>query len=51
MSILASLPNGTEEEYKENPMASVRTVIRKNENFQSMDDMHALDYEKLCEVR
>lgn len=51
MSILSNLPNGTESEYKDNPLATVRTIIRKNENFQSMDDMHALDYEKLCDVR
>jgi len=30
---------------------STKTVIMKNEHFKSMDSMHSLDFEKLCEVR
>jgi len=30
---------------------NVRSIIRKNEHFKSMDAMHSLDFEKLCEVR
>jgi hypothetical protein len=28
-----------------------QTIIKKNEHFQSMDDMHSLDYEKVGEIR
>jgi len=36
---------------KDKDTQGVQTIIRKNEHFQSMEDMHALDFEKLAEVR
>lgn len=36
---------------KDKETAAVQTIIRKNEHFQSMDDMHSLDFEKVAEVR
>lgn len=29
----------------------VKILIKKNKQFQSMDDLHSLDYERLCEVK
>lgn len=30
---------------------NIRIMIKKNKQFESMDDLHSLDYQRLCEVK
>ena len=47
LSILVKIEKGV----KDSETSSTKTIIKKNEHFNSMDEMHSLDYEKLGEVR
>ena len=29
----------------------VKVIVSKNEHFSSMDSLHALDFEKVCEIK